>query len=52
MIAKAGMPSGLVGRFNTYADRQVRDGVGSEFPLPLQLVADGGADRSCATPSG
>jgi hypothetical protein len=44
MIAKAGMPSGLVDRLNNFADRQVREDVGSEFLLPPQLVGDGGAD--------
>jgi hypothetical protein len=43
MIAKAEMPSGLVERINTFADRLVREGEGSEFLLPPQLVGDGGA---------
>ena len=42
LIAQAEMPPAVTEKINRYADRQVRDQIGSEFLLPKDLVLDGG----------
>jgi hypothetical protein len=42
MIAHAEMQQPLVDRINRYADGIIRDGVSMEFPLPAEVVNDGG----------